>query len=183
MDENIFLTELKKYGIKNDIPNISEKNAQFLRDIIFISKSKNILEVWTANWYSTIQFALEVKKVQGSVTTIEFSLKSYNEALVNFEKAWVVDYVEALYGNAIDIIPNLKKKYDFIFIDGMKKRSLDFFLLAEKKVKKWGIIIIDDVIKFRNKMENFYEYLDEKKKTYHILPIDQDDGIMMILNR
>jgi predicted O-methyltransferase YrrM len=183
MDENIFLTELKKYGIKNEIPNISEKNARFLRDIISLSKSKNILEIGTANWYSTIQFALEIKKICGKVSTIEFSLKSYNDALENFKKAELNDYIEALYGNAIDIIPTLKKKYDFIFIDGMKKRSLDFFLLAEKKIKKWGIIIIDDVIKFKNKMENLYEYLEKENKVYHILPIDEDDGIMMILNR
>jgi len=103
--------------------------------------------------------------------------------LENFKKAQVNDYVEALHGNAIDIIPTLKKKYDFIFIDGMKKRSLDFYLLAEKKIKKGGIIIIDDVIKFRNKMENLYDYLEKEKIIYHILPIDEDDGIMMILNR
>lgn len=183
MDENIFLSKLKKYGLENEIPNISEKNARFLRDIISLSKAKNILEIGTANWYSTIHFALELKKIWGKITTIEFSIKSHNDALENFKKAQVNDYVEALHGNAIDIIPTLKKKYDFIFIDGMKKRSLDFYLLAEKKIKKGGIIIIDDVIKFRNKMENLYDYLEKEKIIYHILPIDEDDGIMMILNR
>jgi len=49
MDENIFLSKLKKYGLENEIPNISEKNARFLRDIISLSKAKNILEIGTAN--------------------------------------------------------------------------------------------------------------------------------------
>ncbi len=183
MDKNEFLKELKKYWLKNDIPNISEKNAYFLRDIIFLSKSKNILEIGTANGYSTIHFAQEVRKNKGKVTTIEFSIKSHNDALKNFKKAEVSDFIEAIHWNALDIIPKIRKKFDFIFIDGMKKRSLDFLLLAKKKIKKWGIIIIDDVIKFKNKMENLYIYLEENKEVFTILPIDEDDGIMMIINR
>lgn len=40
--------------------------------------------------------------------------------------------------------------------------------------------MIDDVIKFRHKMENLYEYLGENNIVYEILQIDEDDGIMMI---
>jgi hypothetical protein len=36
-------------------------------------------------------------------------------------------------------------------------------------------MILDDVIKFKHKMESFYEYLDEIKITYNLLPIDSDD--------
>lgn len=30
-------------------------------------------------------------------------------------------------------------------------------------------------------MEDLYIYVDEQKLTYNILPIDEDDGIMMII--
>ena len=52
-----FLKELKIYGEKNNIPNISEKNAEYLKEIIRTRNIKNILEIGTANGYSSIQFA------------------------------------------------------------------------------------------------------------------------------
>lgn len=183
MDIKEFLNELKKHGLKNDIPNISETNATFLKDLIHIKKAKNILEIWTANGFSTINLALATLPFWWKVTTIEFSEKSQKDALENFKKAEVDTYITSLLWNALDIIPTLTEKYDFIFIDGMKKRSLDFYLLCEKKAKKWTIIIIDDVIKFRHKMENLYTYFEENNISHNIIPIDNDDGILMTIKR
>jgi len=42
------------------------------------------------------------------------------------------------------------------------------------------MIVIDDVIKFRYKMENLYTYIDQEKLSYEIIKIDEDDGIMII---
>jgi predicted O-methyltransferase YrrM len=88
--------------------------------------------------------------------------------------------IRQYYGDAREIIPLLEKKYDFIFIDGLKKASLDFFILSWDKLKIGGIIVIDDVVKFRHKMENLYTYLDEKTINYEIVMVDPDDGIMLI---
>jgi hypothetical protein len=43
-----------------------------------------------------------------------------------------------------------------------------------------AIIIIDDVIKFRFKMESLYEYLNTENIKYEVIQIDDDDGIMII---
>jgi len=181
MNLDSFLKKLKKHWIENEIPNISETNAKFLRDLIKISKTKNMLEIWTANWYSAINFALELKENWGKLTTIEFSKLSYNTALENFKLAWVLEIINAINWNALDIIPKLKEKYDFVFIDGIKKRTKDFLELVWDKVEKDWIIIIDDVIKFREKMIWFWEYLEDNKITYNIIPIDIEDGIVMIV--
>ena len=181
MNIDIFLQNLKKHGIENEIPNISEVNAIFLRDLIKIKKAKNMLEIGTANWYSAINFALELNETQGKLTTIEFSKLSYDQALMNFEQAWVSNTIHAINGNALDIIPSLAETYDFVFIDGMKRRTKDFLELVRDKVESGWIIIIDDVIKFREKMIWFWEYLDDNKIKYNIIPIDIDDGIVMIV--
>jgi len=85
MEEKQFLKALKQEGERENIPNISEKNASFLRKILFIKKAKNILEIGTANGYSTLQFAFEVKKFNGKIITIDFSPKSYEKAQENFK--------------------------------------------------------------------------------------------------
>lgn len=175
-----FLIKLKEYWVKNDIPNISLVNARFLRDLIKIKKAKNMLEIWTANWFSTINFAYELQKNNWKITTIEFSILSYNQALENFKNAQVSN-ITSIHWNALDIIPSLKEKYDFVFIDWMKRRSVDFLDLVWKKVKKWWIIIIDDVIKFKQKMVWLDEYLERNKINYNTIPIDIDDWIIMIV--
>ncbi len=181
MDLHQFLYDLKQHGIANEIPNISEVNARFLRDLIKIKKVKNMLEIWTANGYSAIQFALELKNTAWKITTIEFSTLSHEQALKNFEIAGVQDIIDAKLWNALDILPTLQETYDFVFIDGMKRRTKDFLELVWDKVPKEGIIIVDDVIKFREKMVGFWEYLDEKNITYNIIPIDIEDWIVMII--
>ncbi len=181
MNIELELEKLKKFWLENEIPNISDVNARFLRDLIKISKTKNMLEIWTANWYSAINFALELKNTPWVLTTIEFSSLSYNQALENFKKFEVSSIIKPILGNAIDILPTLDWWWDFVFIDWMKKRSRDFLDLIYDKVVSWGIIIIDDVIKFRDKMWPLWWYLEEKNIKYNIIPIDIEDGILMII--
>ncbi len=182
MDRQLFLLELRKYWIENTVPNISYVNAKFLVDLIKISKTKNMLEIWTANWFSGINFAIELEKNNWKLTTIDFSPKSHGEAIQNFKTAKVENTITAILWNALDEIPKLQDDFfDFIFIDWMKKRSADFLNLCLPKAKMWAIIVIDDVLKFKDKMPTLWTYLEENKIKYNILPIDPDDGILMMI--
>lgn len=182
MNRKQFIKELRQYGIDNTVPNISDVNAHFLVDLLKITGSKNMLEIWTANGFSAINFADYLETVNGHVTTIDFSPKSFEEAQINFKNAGISEYITSILGNALDEIPKLPdNSFDFVFIDGMMRRSVDFLQLCWPKTKTWSVIIIDDVIKFKEKMVWLWEYLEENNIRYNILPIDEDDGIMMII--
>lgn len=182
MNRQDFIKKLRIYWVENTIPNISDVNAKFIRDLLKISNTKNMLEIGTANWFSAINFADELELIDWKITTIDFSPKSYDEAQVNFKEAKVNYMINSILGNALDEIPKLKdNSFDFIFIDGMMRRSKDFLDLSWPKLKSWWIIIIDDVIKFRGKMVWLWEYLEEKNISYNVLPIDEDDWVMMIV--
>lgn len=184
MDREKFLFDLKEYWVQNEIPNISMTNAKFLRDLINIWNVKNMLEIWTANGFSTINFAIELEKNNWKITTIEFSENSHNLAKQNFLKVWLENIINPIWWNALDVIPKqIDESFDFIFIDGMKRRTVDFLRLSLPKLKKWGFIIIDDVIKFKEKMVWLYEFLEYQKIFFNIIPIDLDDWIMMILKQ
>jgi len=177
-----FLKSLRRYWIDNTIPNISDINVKFLIDLIKISKTKNMLEIWTANWFSWINFWIELEKNWWTLLSIDFSEKSYLEALDNIKEVWLESTISLILWNALDEIPKLEDNfYDFIFIDGMMRRSKDFLELSWPKLKEWWIIIIDDVIKFKEKMVWLWEYLEENNIEYNVLPIDIDDGVMMIV--
>jgi len=175
-----FLQELKAHWERNNIPNVSLKNALFLREIIAKNTCKKILEIGSANGYSTIHFALEIQKNEWKITSIEFSQLAYEEAQDNYEAVWLSQYITHYFGDAREVLPLLDEKYDFIFIDGLKKESLNFLKLVWDKTLPNAIIVIDDVIKFRYKMESLYEYLNTENIAYEVIQIDDDDGIMII---
>ena len=178
-----FIKELREFWKKNDVPNITETNAKFLKDLIKIWKYKNALEIWTANGLSAIELTSELIKNSWKLTTIEFSTPSFLQAKKNAEKIWLEKNINFLNWNALFIIPELKEKYDFVFIDWMKRRSVDFLDLVRDKVEKNWLIIIDDVIKFKDKMKGLEEFLQKNNIDYNILPIDVDDWVMMIIKQ
>jgi predicted O-methyltransferase YrrM len=182
MDIQKFLLDLRAHGLANTIPNISDENARFLQDMIHIGGVKKLLEIGTANGYSTIQLCLALRKTGGNLTSIDYSLPSYNEAVENIKKTGMSDIATLIFGNALVELPKLpEESFDMIFIDGQKKRTIDFFQLSYPLLKEGGFFIIDDVIKFSTKMSNFYEFLEQEKIAHSILKIDEDDGVMLIV--
>jgi len=55
-----------------------------------------------------------------------------------------------------------KQRFDFIFIDGAFRMTREFFDLSLPLLTTCGMIILDDAIKYRWKMDGFHEYLDEQ---------------------
>jgi predicted O-methyltransferase YrrM len=79
------------------------------------------------------------------------------------------------------VIPKFIDHYfDFLYIDAMKREYLDYLLLTLPKLTDHALIVIDDVEKFRDKMENLYSYLDRYKIKYTLEKTDSDDSIMIL---
>jgi predicted O-methyltransferase YrrM len=57
-----YIKYLREYWIENEVPNITDENARFLRDLIKLQNTQNMLEIGSANWFSAIQFGLELEK-------------------------------------------------------------------------------------------------------------------------
>lgn len=92
------------------------------------------------------------------------------------------DIVTLVFANAIEYIPTISDMiFDMLFIDGHKRRTIEFFQSAYPLLRDGGVVIIDDVIKFAYKMSNFYEFLEQNQVEYSILKIDEDDGVIMIV--
>lgn len=62
----------------------------------------------------------------------------------------------------------------------MKREYLDYLLLSLPKMTEDALIVIDDVEKFRDKMENLYTFLDGKRIPYTLEKTDTDDSIMIL---
>lgn len=188
-----YLRKLKASGIERKIPNISEQNAEFLKEIIRERNPTHILEIGTANGYSTLQFASVLIDLQGttplsegeglgvrSITTIEYAYNAHIEAVEHFSNCKMKN-IHAIWWDAKAVIPTLREGYfDLVYIDAMKREYLDYLLLSRPLMTPDALVIIDDVEKFRDKMENLYDWLAKNKIPYTLEKTDIDDSIMII---
>jgi predicted O-methyltransferase YrrM len=91
----IYLRKLKISSLERKIPNISEENAEFIKDLIREKNPRHILEIGTANGYSTLQFATAVSE-KSDITTIEQAWNAHIEAIEHFKNCKVKN-IHAIY--------------------------------------------------------------------------------------
>jgi len=155
MDKKLlqFLADLKQYGIDNDIPNVTEKGGRYLNELVKEVGAKRILEIGTANGYSTIWMAEAVKQNGGRVTTIDFSEPTFAEAKENFKKTGFDSVIDMRFGNALSVLPTIKEPatFDFVFVDGQKAHYHDFWHLIQPRLAQKVTVVFDDVIAFAEK--------------------------------
>ena len=85
---DLTLKNLKIIGIQREIPNISEQNAEFLKQLIREKNPRHLLEIGTANGYSTLHFSTAVSE-ESDITTIEQAWNMHNDAVTNFKNCKV----------------------------------------------------------------------------------------------
>ncbi|MCF7795543.1 class I SAM-dependent methyltransferase [Patescibacteria group bacterium] len=187
-DKNIQnkISEIRKFGKENNIPNVTENVGLFLNFIIKNNKNiKNVLEIGSCNGLSSIYMISELSKRNGKLNTIEYVPHSILRLKKNINSLNFDKYTNIISSDAILYLNKLNKKiikpkYDLIFIDAMKKQYLDYYLNIINLIKKGSVIIFDDVIKYKYKMQNLYDYLEKENIKYTIINIDFDDGIMIL---
>ena len=139
------IIELEEFAKINNVPILSKDSAKLLEILISMTAPKRVLELGTAIAYSSIRIARNLKK-KSILHTIEKSSDNIKLAKENIVKAGLNDKIVIMEGNAFDIMPGLKKKYDFIFLDADKndyKQLFDYCLIL---LKKNGIIFVDNLL-------------------------------------
>jgi predicted O-methyltransferase YrrM len=144
-EEDPVIQEMEKFAIENNVPILDKLAAGFLEQLIVIRQPKRVLEIGTAIAYSSIRIARNLKK-KSKIYTIEKSKDNIEIAKQNIHLTEYKEQIELIEGDALEVMPKFKKKFDFIFLDADKedyKRLFDFSLLL---LRKDGIIFIDNLL-------------------------------------
>jgi predicted O-methyltransferase YrrM len=139
------IKEMEKYADEHQIPILDWKSAAFMEILIRIINPKRVLEIGTAIAYSSIRIARNLKK-KGIVQTIEKSKDNIVLAKGYIKKSGVEEKIKILAGKAFEIMPELEKKYDFIFLDADKNEYSKLFELSIVLLKKGGVIMVDNLL-------------------------------------
>jgi caffeoyl-CoA O-methyltransferase len=119
--------------------------GRLLATISKMLQPQNILEIGTFTGFSTLCLA-EGLHPNGELHTIE--LRSDDAAIAQnfFTQSAFEKQIFVHVGNAVDIIPQLQKNWDLVFLDADKVNYLTYYQLLIEQLKPGAIILADNVL-------------------------------------
>ncbi|MCL2859984.1 MAG: O-methyltransferase [Oscillospiraceae bacterium] len=142
---SMILEVIKTKALADKIPIIKDDALAEIIKILQEIKPKNMLEIGSAVGYSAICFA---PYVLNKIDTIEIDEKRAKTAISNIKKAGLTNKINLIMGDALEVLPNLKEKYDVVFIDASKSKYPMFLEHALAITTENATIIADNVLYF-----------------------------------
>lgn len=153
------LDYLRNFYRSQGVPTILQAGYETLLEKAKQKNPKNILEIGTATGMSAIALA---SVTSANITTIEMREKSYLTAKENFKEFSLTERITPLLGDSLEVIPSLKEKFDFVFLDGAKSKYLKNLLLIEPLLEKGALVVADNVL-FRGYIEGKVPFVHRQK--------------------
>ncbi len=104
-----------------------------------------ILEIGTYTGYSALCLA-EGLSPKGQLITIDKNDELSGIQKRYFDRSPYGNQITRLTGKALDVIPGIDKIFDLVFIDADKAEYPEYFEMVLPKVRKGGIILLDNVL-------------------------------------
>ncbi len=118
--------------------NVPEIDGKTLYELIIRNNYRRALEIGTSTGHSAIWIAWALSKTGGKLTTIEIDGSRYREAVANFKKAGLSEYIDARLGDAHQIVTELPGPFDFVFSDADKEWYKNYFVAISPKLVTGG---------------------------------------------
>lgn len=166
------LEKIKQKALEEHIPIIMDDTLEVIEKELKDNPPKKILEIGTAVGYSAMCFS-EFLAEDGKIDTIERDKERIEQAKINIKNVGVEKKINIYEGDAVEILPTLKEKYDMIFIDAAKGKYPFFLKEALRMINQNGIIFADNILykgyvmsdynkhKQRTAVRNLREYIKE----------------------
>jgi predicted O-methyltransferase YrrM len=149
-----FVDEFKRIGL-----NTAPEDAMFLRILVESRKAQRGVEVGSATGFGAVNMGIAFERTGGHLYTIDIDPKMIEATRANLKKIGLEKTVTAIEGDALQELGKLKGKFDFVFIDAVKRDYFKYFKLIEPKLKPGAVIVADNVIVSAKEMQDFLDYM------------------------
>jgi len=118
--------------------NVPTQDGKLLYDLIIQGNYKSALEIGTSTGHSGIYIAWALSKTGGKLITIDIDESRHKEAVENFKKAGLSEYIDARLADAHVLVKELEGPFDFVFSDADKGWYKNYFMDVDPKLKVGG---------------------------------------------
>ncbi len=160
-----FLNEIEQEAKRTNVPIIRTQVQSLLRLLLAMRKPTSILEVGCAIGFSALLMS-EYGPEDCHITTIENYEKRIPVARENFRRAGKEDKITLLEGDAADILRELARPYDMIFMDAAKGQYIHFLPDVLRLLSPGGILLSDNVLQDGDILESRFA-VTRRNRTIH----------------
>jgi predicted O-methyltransferase YrrM len=175
------LAQIEETARKEFLPSIGPIKGKIIEDVIKEHTPKKALEIGTLHGYSAILMANIILSGKGGneyfddseyhsrktiLVSVEKDQKLANIAKKNIQNSKLSEKIQVINGDALEVIPKLKSKFDLIFLDATKSEYLKYLRLVEKHslLNKRAVVIADNVLIYENEMKDYLDYVRNSGK-------------------
>jgi len=151
---NQFVKDFNRTGL-----NTTVGDAMMLRILVESSHLKRGVEVGSATGFGAVNMGIAFERTGGHLYTLEIDPKMAKACRENLEKVGLEKTVTCIEGDALKTMPELKGKFDFVFIDALKQDYMKYLKLIEPKLTPGAVIVGDNVIRSERAMKDFLDYI------------------------
>ncbi len=135
--------------------------GRMLKMFVEMIRPKRILEIGTYSGYSALCMA-EGLPEGGKLYTFEI-----NDEQEDFTRPWLeespwADKIEFYIGDALKKVPELGLTFDLAFVDGDKRRYLDYYEMSLRYLTPGGYIIADNTLWDNHVLETHTHHTDKQ---------------------
>lgn len=119
--------------------------GRMLKMFVMMIRPHQILEIGTYSGYSALCMA-EGLPEGGMLHTFEI-----NDEQEDFTRPWLenslyADRIKFYIGDALENVPRLKMTFDLVFMDGDKRKYLEYYEMALSHLSEGGYVIADNTL-------------------------------------
>ena len=135
--------------------------GRLLKMLVQMIRPKRVLEIGTYSGYSGLciaeglqaisadfaaETAMEGEKRLPHLHTIEINDEQEDFTLPWFQNSPYADFITMHIGDAMEVIPKLGLMFDLAFVDGDKRRYVDYYELVLQHLNSGGYILADNTL-------------------------------------
>ena len=163
-------------GIRNIGMSTPAADTMLLRMLIQAKKSQRGIEVGTAVGFGSVNMGIGFERTGGHLYGVEISEKMVAESRANIKKAGLEKTVTIIQGDALKVLPKLEGKYDFMFIDAVKKDYFKYFKAVEDKLTPGAMVVGHNAISSGKAMQDWLDYM-KKHPDWEIVMVKATRGM------
>jgi len=142
-----------------NLPVVGREKGRLLRRLLERHRPVSAIEVGSLIGYSAILIAGHLPP-RGRLTCVEANAFLARLAKRNAEEAGLGKRVSIVTGEGIRVIPFIRSRFDFVFIDAAKEEYLDYLRALEPKLRRGAVVVADNTGKaFKRDVKNYLDYV------------------------
>jgi predicted O-methyltransferase YrrM len=146
------LLDMEAHAEREGVPIIGPLEGQFLYTVAVATRSKEMLDVGTANGYSALWLGLAARHNDGRVVTIERDAGRAAFAEAYFRQAGLSGVCAVRRGDALVLMKGMQESFDLIFLDILtqfekRETALEMLDLSILLLKPGGLLLSDNALR------------------------------------